>query len=67
MGASVNALGKDSQLGKLMILTGGPGTGKTYTVRPIFLSFYPHLSVDKYISLYRYLSIYEYVYIHLSV
>ena len=41
--------GLDSPFGKILVLTGGPGTGKTYTVRPIPLS--------------RSLSIYIYIYI----
>jgi len=39
MGADAAAHGKDGTLGRLLVLTGGPGTGKTFTVRQIVRSW----------------------------
>lgn len=39
MGADAAAHGKDGTVGRLLVLTGGPGTGKTFTVRQIVRSW----------------------------
>jgi exodeoxyribonuclease V alpha subunit len=39
MGADATTHGKGGKLGRLLVLTGGPGTGKTFTVRQIVHSW----------------------------